>query len=146
MPVQRSSCSFNVLANVSGQDIKRAGTPLHWHFYSPRGDSPQSVLRKEQWVITANWDTPRPGGRFDLDYIEFIKASQLIEFKLFNIISDPSQSTPLNAEYPHILQELSKELIDIHKDVITDCPDRSQFSWTSELENIVDSRYPKKKE
>ena len=111
---------------------ERPGSPLHWHFYSPRGDSPQSVLRKGDWVITANWNTKRPAGRFNLDYIEMIKSAKLVDFQLYNIRHDPSQTNPLNLQKPTLYKEMKEMLIEVHTEVQDECPNKTKFSSNEE--------------
>ncbi len=65
--------------------------PLHWHFHAPRG-GPQSVLRKENWVITAQWDKEFKRGRFDVKEIRKIKSAELIDFKLYCLLNDLGQN------------------------------------------------------
>ncbi len=108
---------------------ERPGPPLHWHFYSPRGDSPQSVLRNGDWVITANWDTERPDGRFDLEYIDLIKSGNLIDFQLYNIREDPSQTDPRNLIKPDLFNKMKEMLIEVHADVKNECPGEAIFSF-----------------
>ena len=146
VPNDRTVDGISLVSNLKGEATERKGNPLHWHFYSPRGDSPQSVLRSGKWIITANWDMPRPKGRFNLSAIENIKRANLIDFKLYNIEDDHEQLNDMKELHPDIHKNLMKQLIEIHKSVKEECPGKDNFVWNNHLQNIVDKNFSHLKE
>ncbi|MCK5702172.1 MAG: sulfatase-like hydrolase/transferase, partial [Cyclobacteriaceae bacterium] len=141
VPNDRTVDGISLVSNLKGEANERKGNPLHWHFYSPHGDSPQSVLRSGKWIITANWDMPRPKGRFNLSAIENIKRANLIDFKLYNIEDDHEQLNDMKELHPDIHKNLMKQLIEIHKSVKEECPGKDIFVWNNHLQYIVDKNF-----
>lgn len=133
----------NILPLFDGNSNWDRTKPLHWHFHSPLGDSPQSVMRKGDFVVTADWNTRFKKGRFDLDFIEGIKSAELKNFKVYkhnNGVWSEIDNGP--ALYPLLIEELKN----LHTEAKNECPDRSHFEWNQNLENIVQKEYPTIKE
>jgi arylsulfatase A len=104
-----------------GKPIERT-IPLHWHFHDPI-KGPQSVLREGDWIVTAQWDVGDYAvGRFQKKYIDGIKTSSLVNFKLYNIRDDVGQTIDLNAKYPQRLKSMSKMLEELHHQVQLEAP------------------------
>jgi hypothetical protein len=48
--------------------------------------------------------------------------------------------------HPDIHKNLMKQLIEIHKSVKEECPDKDIFVWNNHLQNIVDKNFSHLKE
>ena len=128
----------NIIPAFTSNSNWSRNKPLHWHFHSPLGDSPQSVMRKGDFVITANWNNKFKKGRFDLNFIHDIKNAELIDFKVYKH-NNGIWSEIKNGEkiYPELIQELKL----LHNDAKNECPNRDVFEWNQRLENIVQDEY-----
>lgn len=128
----------NIIPAFTSNSNWSRNKPLHWHFHSPLGDSPQSVMRKGDFVITANWNNKFKKGRFDLNFIHDIKNAELIDFKVYKH-NNGIWSEIKNGEkiYPELIQELKL----LHNDAKNECPNRDVFEWNQRLGNIVQDEY-----
>lgn len=144
-PNKRTIDGVSLAPLFYNQPFSRKENPLHWHFHAPRS-GPQSVLRNENWVITANWDKKFSAGRFDTLAINKIKNANLTDFKLYNLEKDAGQNNDVKENNPEIFLKLKKQLVQIHTDVKTECPDSRQFQWNKQLQEIVDTKYKSVKE
>lgn len=98
-------------------------TPLQWHFYAPM-EGPNSVMRKDNWVITAKWDGGEYSrGRFRAAHVKDMKSARLTDFELFDITADVHQDKDVSGEYPVLFKKLKKQLIQFHKQVQMDSPE-----------------------
>lgn len=127
----------NILPSFQDSTWKRK-KPLHWHFYAPSEDSPQSVMRYADYVITANWTESFPLTRFDLKYIKQIKNAHLKDFKLYKYIDG---SRHLLTGHRRLFKQMKKQLMFIHSEACKECPNDSIFMWNDDLQQIVNSRY-----
>jgi arylsulfatase A len=102
--------------------ILRREIPLHWHYQSPY-TGPLAVMRKSDWVVTAQWDIEHPVmGRMKKEYNQLLKKANLKDFKLYNIKMDEGQQEDLGQKYPEKLAVFSKELLRLHKEVQAEAP------------------------
>ncbi|NQU52777.1 MAG: sulfatase-like hydrolase/transferase [Bacteroidetes bacterium] len=141
----RTIDGVSILSLLKNEPFSRKEKPLHWHFHAPRG-GPKSVLRNENWVITANWDQQFSGGRFDTLAINKIKTANLVDFKLYDIEKDAGQNNDVKENNPEVFLKLKEQIIQIHSDVKNECPDSRQFQWNEQLQEIVDTKYKSVKE
>jgi len=144
-PSNRTIDGISIVPLFRDEPFSRKEKPLHWHFYAPLG-GPQSALRNENWVITANWDNKFSGGRFDTLTIKKIKIANLVDFKLYDINSDAGQNNDVKDINPKVFMKLKEQLTQIHSDVKNECPDSRQFQWSKSLQEIVDTKYKNIKE
>ena len=101
-------------------------------FLRPMG-WPAISLRTEKWILGAAWDVGdfHKKGRFNpAKHLPVIKNSQLAEYALYDIRKDIHQDKNVAQQYPNVVQELSKQLVQLHKDVIEEAP----FPTTKEKE------------
>ncbi len=122
LPTDRTIDGISIVSLFNDEPFSRKDKPLHWHFHAPRG-GPQSVLRDENWVITANWDQNFSGGRFDTLVINKIKTTKLIDFKLYDINKDAGQNDDVKEKNHKVFMKLKEQLIRVHSDVKNECPD-----------------------
>lgn len=130
LPANRTIDGISILPVLQGKSIDRSLKPLHWHFYSPRGNSPRSVMREGKWIITADWDQPRPQGRFDTSYVNIIKHTNLTDLKLYNIAKDPGQLQDIKSKYTEVYNRLCAKIKELHKNVTTECPSSMEYQYT----------------
>jgi len=129
LPADRTIDGISILPVLQGKSIDRSLKPLHWHFYSPSGVSPRSVMREGKWILTADWDQSRPQGRFDTSYVNIIKQANLTDLKLYNIAKDPGQLQDIKSKYPEVYNRLCAKIKELHKDVATECPSSMEFQY-----------------
>ncbi|MCK5367042.1 MAG: sulfatase-like hydrolase/transferase [Cyclobacteriaceae bacterium] len=144
-PPDRVIDGSSILSVLQGKSFDRNGKNLHWHFHAP-WDGPQSVMRKDNWVVTANWDKKTPRGRFDTTKIEVIKTAKLINFNLYDLRTDPGEQNDVKSEHMQLFSDLKQQLIEMHCSVKNECPNSNQFQWNSQLQEIVDTKYEAIKE
>lgn len=144
-PADRIIDGSSILPVLQGKSLDRKGKNLNWHFHAPWG-GPQSVMRKDNWVIAANWDKKTHRGRFDTTKIDIIKTASLINFNLYNLNDDPGEENDVKNAHPQLFANLKQQLIQVHNSVKNECPNSNQFQWNSHLQEIVDRKYIAEKE
>ena len=144
-PENRTIDGVSLVPLFNNESFSRKEKPLHWHFHAPRG-GPQSAMRNENWVITANWDNKFSGGRFDTLAINKIKTANLVDLKLYDIKNDARQKNDVKNINPEVFIKLKEQLIQIHTKVKNECPDSHQFQWNKSLQKIIDTKYKNIKE
>ena len=127
---------------IDGEDVSpmiqkkrwQRNKPLHWHFYCPRGDSPQSVMRDGDYIVTADWTEKFPMGRYNVNYAEKIKKAELMNFKLYKY--EAGIRVPITDEKK--LEQMKKALILLHADARDESPGAAPYSWNKKLEKYVE--------
>lgn len=101
----------------TGKPIQRR-TPLFW-FYYRAFPKPKAVLRDGDWIVLGHWDGPdmTPGGSLQKGDIDLIKKHQLVDFELYNVKEDPSQSVNLATSDPERLHSLSMKLVEKYSEI-----------------------------
>lgn len=95
--------------------------PLYWFFYRL---NPAVAVREGKWsLLSFTNDSDRPKThRLIRDDMPHIKNSTLEEFLLFDLESDLAQQQDVSAQYPEVLDRLSREAIEIHQSVLAEGP------------------------
>lgn len=96
-------------------------TPLYWFFYRM---NPSLALREGRWVLIAETND---AGREKTHPIiaadmPFIKASKPTKFMLYDLDSDLPQKTDVADLHPEIVERLSRKLVRMHADVLSESP------------------------
>ena len=101
----------------TGKPIQRR-TPLFW-FYYRAFPKPKAALRDGDWIVLGHWDGPdiTPGGSLQKGDIDLIKKHQLVDFELYNVKEDPSQSVNLATSDPERLHSLSMKLVEKYSEI-----------------------------
>ncbi|GJM34295.1 MAG: arylsulfatase [Saprospiraceae bacterium] len=123
LPVDLKIDGTDISPLFVGKEINRP-TPLHWHFYDPWG-GPQSLLRTDKWILGATWDVGdfhKKGRFYPAEELPIIKKSRLAEFSLYNIRNDLHQDQDIAKQYPEVVRDLSRQLIQLHQDVMQEAP------------------------
>lgn len=103
IPEEITLDSTSILPLLQGQPFERE-KPLYWrNSYQWRGDYLFEVaIRDGDWKLASN--------------------ALRTEFQLYNIISDPRETTDLSGHYPAIFERMKEELIAYDKDVLSEGP------------------------
>ncbi len=112
--------SWVPLFNQDGGNLIRT-TPQFWFFYRV---TPAAAMRDGDWVILGYLDDPIEKHTHPLSApdVPMIKSAPLHRFELYNLKEDLSQEHDLSTKYPERLAELSKRMIAIHQEVVTEGP------------------------
>jgi arylsulfatase A-like enzyme len=95
--------------------------PLYW-FYNP--SRPVCVIRRNSWVLIADPDIELSRDNMFLEeYIGPIKAAKLVNFRLYNIRTDPAQQKDLSGEQVTVFRAMRRLMISLHKDVMAEAYD-----------------------
>ena len=103
-----ANIEHNITKTIDGSDISPVfegeeiirTTPLHWHFYAPY-NGPNSILRKGNWMLTANW-TGKNLKDINLESNIAVKGSKKIVNKfnsLFDLFWDNSDGMIYTIDY-----------------------------------------------
>ncbi len=121
----------NVLPGLlEGKAVTRP-KPLFWWMFHARGGK-QACMRVGQWKILASL---LPQKRDDLQGakppagqspMEFIKKAKLGEFELFDLKTDPNETTNVASREPEKFERLKKQFVALHKEIQAEGP-----TWTS---------------
>ncbi|HUG18643.1 MAG TPA: sulfatase [Planctomycetaceae bacterium] len=91
--------------------------PMFWHYYRSLS-VPCAALRDGDWKIVARWDAPHiytarhPQGNNVTAWTQAqIKTAKLVEFELYNLRTDPSESNDLASSQPEILSKLRSAIV-----------------------------------
>ncbi|MEW4527263.1 sulfatase [Maioricimonas sp. JC845] len=96
--------------------------PLYW-FYSP--SRPVCVTREGDWCLIADPDIDLPRtNMFREEYIGPIKEAELVNVRLYNLRTDPGQTTNLAEQEPQRLEAMRQRMRDVHRDVMDEA-----FDW-----------------
>lgn len=79
----------------------------------------KAAIRDGGWIVLGHWDGPdiTPGGSLRKGDIDLIKKHQLVDFELYNLKEDPSQSVNLATSNPERLQSLSIKLVEKYSEI-----------------------------
>ncbi len=69
---------------------------------------------------------------FKEDYIGMIKATQLENFRMYNLRNDPKQTTDVAAENPEIFESMKRKMVELHNEIVNEAIDWREFSWSEE--------------
>ena len=121
LPTGKTLDGIDISPVFDGGTLQRK-IPLHWHYQSPY-TGPLAVMRKDNWIVTAQWDIDHPiRGRMKKEYNQLLKKAKLTDFKLYNIKKDKGQQEDVGEKYPEQLAALSKQLLRLHQEVQAEAP------------------------
>ncbi|EPR67642.1 sulfatase [Cyclobacterium qasimii] len=116
----------SLLPIFTAQEFERE-KPLYW-FYPP--SRPVAAIRKDQWNLIADPELAIPrGNMFKEEYIGLIKETKLQNFRLFNLRNDPKQTKDVSAENPEVFENMKREMIQLHEEIVAEAIDWRDFSW-----------------
>jgi arylsulfatase A len=107
---------------LSGKEFARK-KPLYWDYYAALG-KPKAAMRVGDWMVLGHRSGPEvPLGRnVNPKSMKVIKSARLGPFELYNLRDDPEQKVDLAARRPEKLAELSRLLIERHREVQKEGP------------------------
>lgn len=104
--------------------------PLYW-FYPP--SRPVAVIREGIWNLIADPELDIPtGNMFQEEYIGMIKATKLVNFRMYNLRNDPKQTTDVASENPEIFESMKRKMVELHNEIVSEAIDWREFSWSKE--------------
>lgn len=120
LPDSRTIDGVSLLPALQGKPLQRE-KPLYW-FYSP--SRPVCVVRQDDWSLVADptLDLSRDN-MFREAFIGDIKATELTNFRLYNVRTDPGQEHDLAAEHPERFEAMKQAMHDMHRDVVNEAVD-----------------------
>jgi hypothetical protein len=82
------------------------------------------VIRGNSWVLIADPDIELSrDNMFIEEYIGPIKAAKLVNFRLYNIRTDPAQQNDISGEHPDVYRAMKQAMISLHGDVMAEAYD-----------------------
>lgn len=129
LPSDRKIDGISLLPLFKGDPLVR-NQPLYW-FYSP--SRPVAVIRDGDFSLIADPEQEIPRDNlFKEEWIGMIKETELENFRLYNLRSDPKQNLEnVASDYPEIYESMKKKMIDLHKEVVAEAVDWRDFEWPS---------------
>jgi len=118
MPSDRPIDGTSLLPALECKSIYRK-TPLFWYFYKPH---PECTLRQGDWVMIGYLSAGVPTSDHNLRdcHQDYIKNSTLVDFELYNISKDISQSNNLATAQPKRFNAMKNKMIQLHEEIITE--------------------------
>ncbi len=113
-------------ALIDGKETHRP-IPMMWWLYHARGGKEVS-MRVGDYKVLANMlpqkdisisDSAPPAG---MSLMDFIKDADLGNFTIYNLKDDPNETTELSKSQPEKLEELKKQMIQLHDDIRAEGP------------------------
>jgi arylsulfatase A len=113
-------------ALVDGEQLERP-VPMMWWLYHARG-AKEVTMRVGDYKILANMlpqkeitvnDAAPPQG---MPIMEFIKEAELGNFTMYNLKDDPNETRDLSKSQPEKLEELKKQMIQLHDEIRAEGP------------------------
>ena len=68
---------------------------------------------------------------FQEAYIGMIKETKLQNFRLYNLRNDPKQTMDVSAENPKVFENMKREMIKLHQEIVEEAIDWRDFSWAN---------------
>jgi arylsulfatase A len=113
---------------LSDQEVTRR-RPMFWHYYRSLSE-PCAALRDGDWKIVARWDAPHiytanhPQGSNVTPWTqEQIKSARLNAFELYNLRTDPSETTDLAPSRPDVYARLRSAIVSRYEQVQQEGPE-----------------------
>lgn len=126
VPADRAIDGVSLWPLFQGGDLER-DTPLYW-FYSP--SRPVCVIRDGDWALVADPTIELPTQNMFLEeFIGDIKATELENFRLYNLRTDPGQQQDVAQEHPDRYQAMKRTMLRLHREVVDEAVDWRTFSW-----------------
>lgn len=61
-----------------------------------------------------------------------IKATKLVNFRMYNLRNDPKQTTDVASENPEIFESMKRKMVELHNEIVSEAIDWREFSWSKE--------------
>jgi arylsulfatase A len=102
---------------LEGKPVVRS-KPLFWHYYRALGE-PKAALRQGEWMLLAHRAGPEKGLGRNVNpmSMQVIKEARLGKMELYHLGKDLSQKEDLAEKQPEKVKELSRLLIERHREV-----------------------------
>jgi arylsulfatase A len=111
----------DISAILLGREGFKREQPLFWHLQKSR---PIVALRQGRYSLVADPDYElSTNNLFQEEWIPIIKNGGYRNFRLYDLESDPGQTTDIAGEQPEILEELKEQLLEINASVMKDGAD-----------------------
>ena len=124
LPEGKPLDGVNVAGAFDGSPVERE-QPLLWHYYGAPGNR-QVAIRDGDWKLVAGWngagDLPT-GGSLQPGIVEALKASELVEFELYNLREDIGETRELSAEEPERAARMIATVKRLYAEVIAEGPE-----------------------
>ncbi len=101
--------------------------PLFWHYYRAIS-KPRVAVRDGDWKIVAVWDAGRTRGGVSPATVKVIKEAKLVDYELYNLRDDPSETKDLVGTHPERLAAMREAVNAIYADVQAESPQLSTGS------------------
>ena len=126
VPSDRTIDGMSILPLLEGGSTQR-GTPLYW-FYSP--SRPVCVIRDGDWSLVADPTLDLPTQNwFEEEFIGDIKRTELTNFRLYNLRSDPRQQHDLSERRPRRFEAMKRTMLEMHAEIVAEAFDWREFEW-----------------
>ena len=129
VPDDRALDGVSIVPVLEGKPIKRT-KPLYWQFNRAKSDA-KVAIRDGDWKLVASLTDPGPNLGADItpEEIRRIKSAELIDFKLYNLQADISESTDLTGERTEIFEGMKKTMQAFYAEVQAEAPDWPAWQW-----------------
>ncbi|MDF1816370.1 MAG: sulfatase-like hydrolase/transferase [Verrucomicrobiales bacterium] len=115
-PTGRHIDGSNLAPILLGQKGFERHQPLFWHLQKSR---PIVAMRDGKYSLVASPDYElSTSNMFQEAWIPAIKSGGYTDFQLFDLETDPAQSTDISAENPELLKKLKEELLSINASIM----------------------------
>jgi len=111
----------DISALLQGEPGFHRHQPLFWHLQKSR---PIVAMRSANWSLVAapDYEISR-NNMFQEAWIPTVKAGGYTAFELYDLDTDPNQTTNLAAAFPTQLEQLKKQLLEINASIMADGAD-----------------------
>ncbi len=134
-PQDRTLDGVDFSSLLLGNDKWKRDQPLLWYFYRSiagsgqrakgiTGKMPAGAFRKDDWLLIGYLDHPNMPDSHAMvpSDMDFIRESSWEKFELYNLRTDRAQAKDLSNERRGLVKRLSKEMAEIHTDMIQEGP------------------------
>lgn len=124
LPTDRPFDGASIVPIFSGQPVKRT-QPLFWHYYGGY-EGWQVAVRDGEWKLLAKTNQAASvpiDGSLVAGTIGALKGTKLVEFQLFHVTEDLTESKDLAAQEPERTKRLSEFAQQMYAQIIQECPD-----------------------
>jgi arylsulfatase A len=106
----------------AGRPIARA-VPLHWFYYRAEGRA-KAALRDGRYKVVGLWDGPdlAPARSVQPGDVEAIAKARLVEFELYDLVTDPGESFDLASREPERCRALAARLVELTAAAVAEAP------------------------
>lgn len=120
LPDDRTLDGVSLLPLFDGGDVERT-KPLYWYYGPSR---PVAAIRDGDWSLIADPELDLPTeNMFQEEHIGMMKATELTNFRLFNLRTDPGQTVDLSDREPERLASMRETMVELHREVLDEAYD-----------------------